>query len=108
VGFRRLKKLGLKKLGMMFREPADQEVEAAQAAFRAQAPPPAGPPFDDRRKAEEANDLGIGGVLEEPHGRPIPIETPEPPLATEESEEILLIKVIIPEIGGLGHEESLP
>jgi hypothetical protein len=56
------------KLGMVLGEPLDQEVEAALAARRAQPMAPAGPAFHDLRKAQEANDLVIRGVLQQAHG----------------------------------------
>ena len=62
---------------MMLWQPLDEEIQAALARLRSHPIAPARPVPHQAPKSKHADDVGIGSVLDEPHGRPISIQAPE-------------------------------
>ncbi len=100
-----------------FRDPPEAPADARGATARGSripsffprsaCGPPTRPPLHDRGEAQEADDLAIGGVLQEADGGPVAIEAAQRRLPTEERLEDGLVEVVVPEIDRPCPRESL-
>lgn len=84
---------------MVRRQPLSEEVEAALAAFRADMRPPAWPACHEVPIAEPADDLLVRGMLQQPDGRPVPVQGSELLATGEDLGEGLLVDVVVPNPG---------
>lgn len=86
----------LHQLGVVFWEPRGQEIEASLAALGADVRAPFGPTSHERAEAHQADDLTVGGVLEQTDGRPRPIERPQREVAAQQASELAFVEVVVP------------
>lgn len=83
---------------MVAGEPFDQEIEATTAAFGANAPPPRRPAPDQVAEAHEAPDLAPRGVLDQPSGRPVAVQTANRLPTSQHGAEELFVDVVVPDV----------
>jgi len=100
------------------RQPLHEEVEAAPPTHRANLRTPPGPSAYEFAEPEEANDLPVRRMLEQPHRRPVAIEATEVQLARQQCAELALVDIVVPNVGeatrhirrsrrSTGHEKAL-
>ena len=95
---------------MMPRQPGHEKIESTSPPDGTDPLAPPWPLRDQFAEAEQAHDLRVGSVLEQPNRSPPPIQTTEGPLAAKQRPKHLLVDVVVPDVGegAWSHEASVP